>query len=1157
MSPLRNSLPLGVALLLAACGGAGDTAPVTEDNLTQAAVTNFPCPEGKIAYRFGGKSELLSSQYQEQAQASPDGGTAQAGAADGGEVPLLALPPRIEVLSAACGTAASNELARLRQACNGSPDCAYAPACADTFKVTFACGLADASGATYTATASPFADAGPGLALRCPANAAVAPRQVERTACVPKFCRGHTRRDRDMNCVPDPTMVDLVPGDNLSISAPTLTGKYAPFEPDDKSPLAESWRTGAEALLVENNLYRLKTSVQLPRELAGKTLRLVVWFTDEWFHSDTYQHYRSFRCVATTEAVTPDASGVAQLDRTLELSHDCTDPKRLRQSRVDVVWGSLGGKDPGESKLTTSHSRMHLSLDLEGRTLLVKDGHTNKTACAPGPTEFFYDATRGLYDYVGYYDQRSVDAAVFPRAAFANNQYRFVQSNRMEIGPVSITSRKAAVEVAAYSSVPATIPLDFTWYTANDRSDHPMSYTGVYATDPQYGGVSSGWDIKKKGYSYAPPNLRAEVYLVPSRKLASDPDGLFPNGYPRIASIPLKSSGLQGTTASLDARLPATVKAQLFNPQSNLYLADEAGRSFELLACLAADLPTASFETRFFKPDATLRWALPNAILNPKATDPIVTLSVGNPDDAANAYSPFEKVRPNRGCRFARTPIVLIPDLEHRATEPNTEGDWSGLTKETTSGDATMSGTSDNDNEEACTGAACRSTQVNGAEGAGEFGRSWYHVTSGLDRGAPPAFPSLTRNATDGKATADARAEVMGYQVLDPDTGEEEADMPTAVTAATPGITLTIEPPFETIADKLNTAAAAQNARGGIKTRWNASRYSGRAGLGFGAGVRVPLQIGPIPGELIITATAGAGLALTFNLKFQPENGDPYQCIGTTPCLKAVEGRSFEQAVEACGELGGRLAELSSRAESDAVASFLASNPGDYWLGGQASYKFSPADCAAHWDAARCASTTTTSYRWLRDDVKFGSRAGVGAQGVLDGARIFTTGNTRLPSLAPAEAAFAIDGTGNAYLQDATTSSTALCRLEAARSARYQSLATAVEVAAGAGFGLSFCVPKDEFGICLEGEANVISLSIAPTMTTDFIQLTDAAGKVAQNVTSRFHVDWAVTLFEAAIRVSLHLFLATIDYTLVAYDGIKVAEGTLVDLLVGKYRGWK
>jgi hypothetical protein len=430
-------------------------------------------------------------------------------------------------------------------------------------------------------------------------------------------------------------------------------------------------------------------------------------------------------------------------------------------------------------------------------------------------------------------------------------------------------------------------------------------------------------------------------------------------------------------------------------------------------------------------------------------------------------------------------------------------------------------------------------------------------VTSGLDRSAPPAYGGPSTPGARGKATADARAEIMGYQVLDPDSGEEESAFPEVVGPTTPAITLSIEPPFESIADRLNEAAAAQNARGGIKTRWNASRYSGKAGLGFGVGVRVPMQIGPIPGEVIITATAGAGIALTFKVEFHPNNGDPYACIGTTPCLKPVEGTTFQEAVEACGDLGGRLAELSSRAESDAVALYLATNPGNYWLGGQASYKYVPADCASRWDAARCASTTTTSYRWLLDDVKFGSRAGSAQAGVLDGTKIFTAGTTRLPSLAPLQAAFAIDATGNAYLQDASTATTALCRLEPARSAQYTSVTTAIELGAGAGFGLSFCVPKDEFGICLEGEANVIALSIAPTMTTDFIRLTDAAGRVAQNITSRFHVDWAITLFEAAIRVSLHLFLVTLDYQLVGYEGFKVAEGTLVDVLVGRYRGWQ
>ena len=216
----------------------------------------------------------------------------------------------------------------------------------------------------------------------------------------------------------------------------------------------------------------------------------------------------------------------------LSISKECTDPRSIEDARQRAA-AKLGFSSFKEMNKRYFYigSRMRMSYDMEGRTFWTKPNASlsgNKSGadqfapapeCAPNSPEFYYRNFGKLgkrYHMLWYYEQRQID-----QFTGANYPYYFLQDGKdIEIGPVSLELRNPVITVSQFSPVPARVPVDISWYMANDGHYNPYSLTGYYTTNPKKDGttgVGSGWanlDPRDPG-SLAPINLRATVYMVP------------------------------------------------------------------------------------------------------------------------------------------------------------------------------------------------------------------------------------------------------------------------------------------------------------------------------------------------------------------------------------------------------------------------------------------------------------------------------------------------------------------------------------------------------------------------------------------------------------------------------------------------------------------
>lgn len=486
-----------------------------------------------------------------------------------------------------------------------------------------------------------------------------------------------------------------------------------------------------------------------------------------------------------------------------------------------------------------------------------------------------------------------------------------------------------------------------------------------------------------------------------------------------------------------------------------------------------------------------------------------------------------------RGCRRSKTPLIVRIDRFATPIEPFAEFGFDGYVSGTTAGDDKMSGTNDNDSEVVCQDTAktdCKEVMKGGNRTDGEGAGSTYDITAASQR-------------TPGdKASADIKGEMLAMQLLDmADPDASEVSWPSD--GSPEPVVVKVAPDWDTLRENLDRKFQANPA-----VDWDTGHYGGAMGLGVGWGFKFRWQVGPVPLLVTFSITVGASLELVATFQFAPEAGDGYPCLNENePCYEASsEAATFAEAVDACSETGGRLAELSSAAEAAKFAQNMPSGE-ETWLGGMLAYLHATPQCATAYNEAACASKSETEYRWLSNAVAFASNTGRSAPDVVGNA-LFTD-YPNLSTHYPTEAAVYASPSGLVKTAPVTDKKQYVCVYEPAGHEDYLKWSLDVTTGFAAGVSIEGCTPDDSIGFCLGAGVNAVALTLQAVFENTYHWIsTDADSEpFARRGTVGFSIPWEISVFQAEVKASLKFLWFSLEYILLRYDGITLDEGKLFD----------
>lgn len=993
--------------------------------------------------------------------------------------------------------------------------------------------------------------------ISCPQPTAVAPAQTPRTACVPRVCNGSLRRDENMNCVPDMTRT-VIRESQLRVMPLTVTPRFMPFETRSTGSATLHKYTGRsidgaalDRRLDNDQVYRVRGGLQYVGVTPPTQARAALWLSE--VHDDGITSgptarapSESFRCLVKTFDVgvrTADGGTVdptlhtATFESDLVIPPDCFNEAiayEQQEPTIPLTAFVYARKHVAEL-------RFHLSFDLEDTTHYIPKGKTQADSCSADPLEFFYVKAKDSYDFRAYYRQREVPPTDFfreqprPNAEpvlrssytgfFEGKQDILFPADRIEMGLSDVRVDRPEVTIRVNSTATQSISVGADWYIALDQ-------IGAFA------------QVLARNFR---PTMRA--YLVPRSATGAyvAPDAT--EGFPSIGAIELPGAGADGRPGvgplgvTVNGRfvVDTALKQKFLSPTSMLYVED-GQRTFEVLACFEARAGDFWITPEFWRTDVNYDFGF-------------LGVSAGNDADTARAFRPTGFPSPGRACRWSKVPLVVTIDKAIGAVQPIGDELWQGQANNQSGGNSSVKQSNDNDVDRTCQMMAngrqrCEQGSGGGQRGQGDYGNSYY-ATSTSSVYAPGSLRMVNGMPDDDSESAGG-AEVLGYQVLDPEADEDTEQWMADPINKKQKVSLTITPPWDAI-----WSAIQQANQGNTNPEWVVGRYAGLMGLGVGWGYKQP--VGSF-GLVTFTVSVGFSLALVTSVTHSTEPDGAYSCVvpaptdGSTPkpCVqRSDQDRGFADAVKDCGARGARLAELSSIDESALLQTLLSgagapSTP--MWVGAQQFDEYNPSLCAFSWSESTCKSRHKTGYRWLSNDDTFASSTG-GATGTIDPSRIFFSGGVRggLLPRAPSRAAVLVDRQGTLSSEPIATARPYACIYDAAKTDVSITLSAAVELGFAAGMGLEWCYPNDELGICLAGTLNFVAMKVAPTVETTMHHLTDHSNRKARRDNTNLFAEWGITLLEGAVEFKVKALVFEFSVTLVEFAGFKVAGGKLYD----------
>ncbi|TVQ96888.1 MAG: C-type lectin domain-containing protein [Deltaproteobacteria bacterium] len=1187
------------------------------------AVGSGQCPPGQIPWRFSGEDDALSELFRLQ---SGDDWQAP-------EQPNLA----ISVVSETCSTpGTASGLGTLRSACDGQRTCTADVTCRGDYQVEYTCGFEDSR--TRTARTFETRDGTRRIELVCgfddPGQAGVA-----RTACVPKICRGKTRRNAQLQCVPDLTIpvIDLRDGRQVRPHRLHISTPFRPLEITLGSRALQDWqlqeagnldtisglysRAGAVERIFENGLYNIDIEF-----LSGQPgfltpgLRGTLWFSDIW--SVQGQEVETFRCVAHSFEVQRDPHTHDRFltARNASIGADCFGEARERASRQEAlrrVFGALGAitLQSFPNVISYRHSRAHLSVDMEGRTLVVTNPFDEGTACAPNPPTFFYDAPSDRFDLLTYYRQRQWHTFHIPSLPNQPRRFHFDHASRVTMGISNAELRDPTITVYQFSRIPTLMSVDVSWFTVFHAVENPLGLDAFHR--------AAGVDPLPFNRSR---NTRFEFYLYEHESLldASSTDARQTTGYPLLARRSAGSADAHGTTVAVDFTVTPEFQRRFFDPGDPYYipLGMEA-RRFEVLACLVSDSGNnqrIADPSLFPNSDSTFAtiYMPPQRIRHPRL-DSEYGVSVQHPRDGRNPWanlppavhrnlrSAVRNIRNSGpaplGCVWANQPLFITPDRYVRPVEPVMDRAWRGQVRLDESGDNDVTGESGGNFGQTCEtwqqacnsqcdsecranpGAPvdpeCRATCLPPclAPAAGRTDAEICESDTGGDSDSSgnefqdpmysiETFATLAENAY---LRVSGLGEVFGFQALDTygvevdlsglleDDDEEGPEIPSSpitfdLEYDDGEIKLSIFPPFERAAEILN-----QGRDPNARMRWAGDD---RDGLAFVYTYEKQVKIGPVPGTFVLTLSAGVALNAWFSYRWRRATGEEYPCMtgddGTaTFCIVPRDPARFADAVSHCAETGGRIVAPTSAEEGQVIRNLLAqASSASMWIGGQIGTRYENPDCAARPNEP-CNRPSFDTWRWIQNDVEFinENRQTLVTPFGVDGRRF--RGFNRLLPVTYRPHGLALERSAGRH--DIVNFHIAAqlpfaCRYERARRTHYRELGAGLEVEARAGIGIGFCTPNSNLGVCLSGDVDVVVINFDPTFTKwdwTIIGVDPANSRRTSSVD--VEVGIGMTVLRASLSAEAKAWIFSRKWQIFSFPGFQVLYRTLYEYSVPSF----
>ncbi len=1020
------------------------------------------------------------------------------------------IPKPIKIASASCNIPLVTPLdltAAAKKACDGLTSCEFAAAgCPGEVEVKYTCGgdvteldnrQPPGGGASQIGCVAAVGDGG-APALASPMG----------KACVPKVCPAAQRRDERMQCVadnPKPTI------DPPSLYDLTMVPSY------DVKPEGGGFAPNTDYSFMVSGLHKVDADNNPLQTFGGA--QLTIWLVDRFERkkadgtTDDKDFVEGFRCEATK--LSPTSAGfiphvdeqgrvvqgvgeIGAIRQTL-LSKECTDPRVGPNAASDAAIRA-GLKDAdfaAKYKMTGVYA--HVSVDMENH-VIIKGSGTGVTECAVNPPGFYYHPAEKYVDRIAYYQQRELapEKTVVKQVLTSTE----AEPTRIEVGVTKAVVRDPELTARLFGDDLLIVTADVTWYLAGDSVTNPYS---PHAAVDGFANLTGRNLSATLNFQYLKPGVAgkpAEPAYAPVASVALPPNLHNPSG----------------ATAPLKFKLPKTVKNQLFDSRGfpSEYIQAEV--------CLTADG------------------------LDPQVASAREYPSVAFPPALHGSRIYRAGLSSTQYCAPVATPIHVTRDYTKRPLQSTSKNGNVALGKDTGTGDANASSTTSNDTERDCVDGTCTTVRHSGMTSGGILRGLLYDVVTNV----------VTKDdANTNSTSANTTAEALGFQIVDVDDSEQTMDVADKAKTTADGISLEITPNWDLIIE----AVRAATGKGKTKIEVEGGFYGGLMGIGVGMGREIPLQIGPLPAKVTLSVSAGLSLGLQVGVKFKPDDGEGYPCIvsGSTNRCYGVVGANgpLTQSVAQgkCGATGGRLAEVHSLDDLQALSAFMdSSGAGNrFWLGAQMAYDYKGQyTCADTWNAS-CPANLQTSFRWLSDDSEFAAQKGTGAVTLSAAASGVLAAGDGLKQLAPVTGGIVYDNElGTISSLDAGSKLPAVCEYDAASAASYLNFSTGLHLGAGVGFGVSFCTPSEDLGVCVEGHLNLIDVSIVPEVgvTTFLLYRKDDAGKqklFGVRGNTYLDVPLTVSMLSGSVEAVVNFFIGSASWTIVEYPGYTLFQTKLFE----------
>lgn len=992
-------------------------------------------------------------------------------------------------------------------------------------------------------------------------------------ACVPSQCHGRARRNADMQCVIDESKVEVV----LKAQIGEITPEFETKDDFTKKIIQEALEKQyiySEPFPI-NATYNIPVQIEFANGLVPEEVKFTAWLED--IYTGPGIEYSRFRCMPfafTLRASDPHRISIGG-ERTIyqktiktKFSEDC-----IQVDEVEEMRAHIKNIDTGQPNLVPEtiaagvegraiFQKLHLSYDMEGRTVWHK-GLNLQTAsqlgdstpeCSPNPIGMYYDSSRNSYNHRAYYEQRRLTTYDPPggRHLYFSDLY----ADRSEIGTIDIVARNEPV-IRVFSDRRTYLTFDLSWYVSNMDRNH------VFNLEAPKTRLIHG---ERRKYINTP---RADVYLVPADLALPQRESTTPLYLGKVDLSDGESNGKiegadDGITQSASLVFPADIKQKMVRDRSSVHFIEGKSRAFDLFYCINAWdglLQRDAFTTgwngqNYFRTETRLlsepirdektgiwyglidTYDLAHDVRRQKEGQPrrekywtgpfsrVWSVELENP----SMHNPYATPFKYRGCRTASVPVVVYVDRFKTPVEP-TERVTSNIppsarihtdfADEQSSGDQSMSGSNDTGLEETCpnmdsSDVYCSNTSNSGGRSSGEGGRPALDVTTKIERDPPQA------GAEYDSIALKVRAQLAEFMALDLSEAPD-----------TPGQSRTLEfniaPNWDNIAALLNGSDPSPN------TEWKKGRFGGRDGLGYSIGYKLMFNIGPVPVFVTINFTVGASIGLTISIDLAPEPGEEYECLNESEDCFLIEGTAttFQNAVKACSDAGGRLSEMKDEDEAAGlIAALKAGGISSAWIGAQVAYD---------------KDNRISEYRWLSDSTPFATDENSGVVRYLNNIEI--KNERGLATFGESPAAVFLNPNAEelgATKIDQGAGLPYVCTLPHADKERFFGWSVALGIGAGAGVGLQGCTPSPFVGFCLSANLSIISAQIAPTIGQSFRWLFRGDDAFARNGTLEFSIPFTLKLFAGDVRAALKMALLfadlSLEWVIHAFDGLELLE---------------